>query len=344
MTSWKTRWDTFTRHALFWPIVALAALLAANTIYRPGFLSVEIKDGHLYGSLIDIVRLTAPLILVGLGMTLVIATGGIDLSIGSVCAISGAVACLYISKQPDQNAMGGVFTALLLGIGLAIVLGAWNGALVSIIGIQPIIATLILMVAGRGLAQLITEGQIITINSAPYKDLGVGFLLTLPVSIFIAAAVMLIVAAVTRRTALGMIIEAVGGNAEASRLAGIRSRRIIFLVYVISAVCAAIAGFMITANVSSADGNAAAQWIELDAILAVVIGGTSLAGGRFSLGGTVLGALLIQTLTTTVYAMNITPQTALLFKAVVVIIVCLIQATAFRARIAPHRPKEQVPS
>lgn len=345
-----------TTHRLFWPVVVLVVLLAANTVYRPGFLSVQMRDGHLYGSLIDILRLSAPLILVALGMTLVIATGGIDLSVGSLCAISGAIACLHISEQPDQNSVGGVLTALALGLGVALVLGAWNGVLVAVIGIQPIIATLILMVAGRGLAQLITEGQILTINSDPYKAIGVGHLLTLPLAIFIALAAALVVAAFTRRTALGLIIESVGGNAQASRLAGIRSARITFLVYVISAACAAVAGFMMTANVSSADGNAAGLWVELDAILAVVIGGTSLAGGRFSLSGTILGALLIQTLTTTVYAMNISPQTSLLFKAVVVIAVCLIQAPGFRARFARRRapatapapvteqPKEQVPA
>ncbi len=336
-------------HRLFWPVLVLVALLAANAIYRPSFLAVQMRDGHLYGSVIDIVRLSAPLILVALGMTLVIATGGIDLSVGSICAISGAVACFYISQQPDQNSLASVLTALVLGLGLALVLGAWNGVLVAIIGIQPIIATLILMVAGRGLAQLITEGQIITINSSPYKTIGVGHLLTLPFAIFVALAVTVLLAALTRRTALGMIIESVGGNAEASRLAGIRSRRIIFLAYVISAVCAAIAGFMLTANVSSADGNSAGLWIELDAILAVVIGGTSLAGGRFFFSGTILGALIIQTLTTTVYAMDISPQTSLLFKAVVVIAVCLIQAPAFRDKFTRRKPtavsqKEQVPA
>ncbi|NES27089.1 ABC transporter permease [Micromonospora terminaliae] len=356
MSNRTAAYRALTTHRLFWPVVVLVVMLAANTVYRPGFLSVQMRDGHLYGSLIDILRLSAPLILVALGMTLVIATGGIDLSVGSLCAISGAIACLYISRQPDQNSVGGVLTALALGLGVALVLGAWNGVLVAVIGIQPIIATLILMVAGRGLAQLITEGQILTINSGPYKAIGVGHLLTLPLAIFLALAAALLVAAVTRRTALGLIIESVGGNAQASRLAGIRSGRITFLVYVISAACAAVAGFMMTANVSSADGNAAGLWVELDAILAVVIGGTSLAGGRFSLGGTILGALLIQTLTTTVYAMNISPQTSLLFKAVVVIAVCLIQAPGFRARFTRRRapatgpapvseqPKEQVPA
>ncbi|MET8324028.1 ABC transporter permease [Micromonospora sp. NPDC005189] len=350
------RYRTMIGHRLFWPAAVLVVMLAANTIYRPGFLSIELKDGHLYGSPIDILRLSAPLILVALGMTLVISTGGIDLSVGSVCAISGAIACMYISKQPDQNSLVVVLTALAMALGVALVLGAWNGVLVAVIGIQPIIATLILMVAGRGLAQLITQGQIITINSEPFRSIGLGHLLTLPLAIFIALAAALLVAAFTRRTALGMIIESVGGNSEASRLAGIRSGRVIFLAYVLSAVCAAVAGFMMTANVSSADGNAVGLWVELDAILAVVIGGTSLAGGRFFLSGTILGALIIQTLTTSVYAMNISPQTSLLFKAVVVIAVCLIQAPAFRARFTRRRrntpppaaiadkPKEQVPA
>ncbi|MFC7549425.1 ABC transporter permease [Plantactinospora sp. GCM10030261] len=356
MNTTTGRLRALTGHRLFWPALVLVLMLVANTAYRPGFLSVEVKDGHLYGTPIDILRLSAPLILVALGMTLVIATGGIDLSVGSLCAISGAIACLYISEAPDQNSPATVLTALLMAFGAALVLGAWNGVLVAVIGIQPIVATLILMVAGRGVAQLITEGQIITINSGPYRAIGLGHVLTLPLAIFIALGATLLVAALTRRTALGLIVESVGGNAEASRLAGIRSGRVVFLVYVVSAACAAVAGFMMTANVSSADGNSAGLWVELDAILAVVIGGTSLAGGRFFLGGTILGALFIQTLTTTVYAMNISPQTSLLFKAVVVIAVCLIQAPAFRAKfgrrrrdpapgsMAPQREKEQVPA
>ncbi|MGC4807432.1 ABC transporter permease [Micromonospora sp. DT233] len=356
MTAVAQRLRPLTSHRLFWPALVLVVMIAANAAYRPGFLAVEVRQGHLYGTPVDILRLSAPLILVALGMTLVIATGGIDLSVGSVCAIAGAIACAHIAGAADQNSLPTVLTALALAFGAALALGMWNGVLVAVIGIQPIIATLILMVAGRGLAQLITEGQIITINSEPYRGIGLGHLLTLPLAVLIALGAALVVAAFTRRTALGLIIESVGGNARASRLAGIRSGRIIFLVYVVSAACAAIAGFMMTANVSSADGNAAGLWVELDAILAVVIGGTSLAGGRFSLGGTVLGALIIQTLTTTVYAMSISPQTSLLFKAVVVIAVCLIQAPKFRARFGrrhrrstpgpatPQREKEQVPA
>ncbi|TDD21719.1 ABC transporter permease [Nonomuraea diastatica] len=322
---------------LLWPAVVLVLLLALNVFFTPSFLSIQVRDGHLYGSLIDILRFGAPLILVALGMTLVIATGGIDLSVGSVVAISGALACLQISQD------AGVFTAVALALGLCLVLGAWNGFLVAGIGIQPIIATLILMVAGRGLAQLITGGQIITVNSEAYKVIGGGYWLTVPFGVLIVLAVLGITAFLTRRLALGMLIESVGGNAEASRLAGIRSRGIILMVYTFAALCAGVAGLMISSNVSSADGNNAGLWIELDAILAVVIGGTSLAGGRFSLAGTVLGALIIQTLTTTVYSIGVPPETTLLFKALVVTAVCLIQSPSFREKVFRRRGRNAPP-
>ncbi|GGO82670.1 ABC transporter permease [Nonomuraea cavernae] len=322
---------------LLWPLVVLALLLVVNVIFTPTFFSIQMREGHLYGSLIDILRFGAPLILVSLGMTLVIATGGIDLSVGSVVAISGALACLQISQD------AGVLTAVVLALGLSVLLGAWNGFLVAAVGIQPIIATLILMVAGRGLAQLITDGQIITVNDPAYKLIGGGYWLTVPFGILLVLAVLAVTVFLTRRLALGMLIESVGGNAEASRLAGIRSRGIVIMVYAFAALCAGIAGLMISSNVSSADGNNAGLWIELDAILAVVIGGTSLAGGRFSLGGTVLGALIIQTLTTTIYSVGVPPETTLLFKALVVTAVCLIQSPAFRDKVFRRRGRPPTP-
>jgi ribose/xylose/arabinose/galactoside ABC-type transport system permease subunit len=326
-----------SKHRLFWPVLLLVVLLLSNLIFTPNFFKIEVRDDHLYGSLIDILRFGAPLILVALGMTLVIATGGIDLSVGSVVAICGALACWRISEQGDQNSVGGVLVAVALALGLALLLGVWNGFLVAGIGIQPIIATLILMVAGRGLAQLITGGQIITINSSPYKEIGAGYLLTFPVPVLIAAVVTVIAVLLTRRTALGLLVESVGGNAEASRLAGIRSRRIKLMAYMFAALCAGIAGLMISSNVSSADGNYAGLWYELDAILAVVIGGTLLTGGRFSIGGTVIGALIIQTLTTTIYTIGVPPETTLLVKALVVTIVCLVQSPSFREKVFKGR-------
>ncbi|SDW28994.1 simple sugar transport system permease protein [Amycolatopsis xylanica] len=339
-----------TKHRLFWPVAALLALLLADLIARPSFFAVELRDGHLYGNVIDILKNGAPLILIAIGMTLVVATRGIDLSVGAVVAISGALACLHISGLGDPGGVGGVLAAVGLALGLSLALGAWNGWLVAVLGIQPIIATLILMVAGRGIAQLITGGQIITINSGPYEWIGSGFVLTLPSAILIALAVFAIASVLVRRSALGLLLESVGGNPEASRLAGLRSARLIWLTYVFCGLCAGIAGLMISANVHSADGNNAGQFIELDAILAVVIGGTQLTGGRFSLGGSVIGAVLIQTLTTTVYALGIAPQAIMLVKAVVVLAVCLLQSPRFRRKpgrrvvrpIAPAETPEKV--
>ena len=325
---------------LLWPLAALVALLLANAARNPGFLSVRLQDGHLYGSLVDILKNGAPTLLIALGMTLVIATRGIDLSVGAVAAIAGAVACTTIVGSSDPTGPVAALTGIGLALALCLVLGLWNGFLVSLLGIQPIIATLVLMTAGRGIAMLVTDGQIITVRNDFYREIGAGFLL-FPISILIALAALAVVALVTRRTALGLLIESVGINPEASRLAGLRSRTIIWTVYVFAAVCAGVAGLMISSNVSAADANNAGLWIEMDAILAVVIGGSSLAGGKYSLSGTLVGALIIQTLTTTVYSMGIAPEVTLVFKALVVIAVCLLQAPKVRARFARRRPTTQ---
>ncbi|MFK3983308.1 ABC transporter permease [Micromonospora sp. NPDC050397] len=332
------------RHRLFWPLLVLVLLLLGNLAFTPGFLSIQLRDGHLYGSLIDILRLSAPLVLVALGMTVVIATGGIDLSVGAVVAIAGALACLRISEQDNQQSVAMVLVAVGIALLGSVVLGLWNGLLVAAVGIQPIIATLILMVAGRGIAQLVTGGQIITVTSDPYKLIGAGYWLTFPFSVLIAVVVTAVAVVLTRRTALGLLVESVGGNPRASRLAGIRSRGLVVGAYVFCALCAGVAGLMISSNVSSADGNNAGLLIELDAILAVVIGGTALSGGRFSIAGTVIGAVIIKSLDTTIYTIGITPETTLLFKAVVVIVLCLAQSPAFRARVFARRRRPDPPA
>lgn len=322
---------TILKNRLFWPAVILVALLVVNMFTSNQFLTV--RDGHLFGTLIDILRGSAPLMLVALGMTLVIATGGIDLSVGSVMAISGAVACLLISDLGDQNAVLPVLAIMAIAIGMSLLLGLWNGTLVAVVGIQPIIATLILMVAGRGLAQLITDGQIINVRSGPYATIATGFFLALPVAFLIAAVAVVLTVVLTRRTALGLLLESVGGSPTASRLAGIRSRRITMMVYVVAGGFAGLAGLIYSANIKSADSIAAGNLIELDAILAVVIGGTALIGGRFSIAGTVLGALIIQALTVTVVAVGVPSKATLLFKAVVVVALCLSQSTTFREKV-----------
>lgn len=324
------------RSRMVWPLVALVALLVLNVVVSPSFLDVRIQDGHLYGSVIDILRNGAPTLLIALGMTLVIATRGVDLSVGAVAAIAGAVTCTYIAGSDDPGSAATAFTGMALALGLCLVLGLWNGFLVSVLGIQPIIATLVLMTAGRGVAMLLTEGQIVTVDNGTYRAVGAGFVV-LPIAILITVAALAAVGFATRRTALGLLIEAVGINPEAARLAGVRARTIKWTVYVFAAFCAGVAGLMISSNVSAADANNAGLWIEMDAILAVVIGGTSLAGGRYSLTGTLFGALIIQTLTTTVYTIGVAPEVTLVFKALVVIAVCLLQAPKARA-VFDRRP------
>ena len=319
------------RNPLLWPVLALVVLLLVNVAVNPGFLAVRVQDGHLYGNVVDILRNSAPVMLVALGMTLVIATRGIDLSVGAIAAIAGAVACTRIIGAGDEAALGAAVMAVTYAVVVCIVLGAWNGLLVSVLGIQPIIATLILMVAGRGISMAITDGQITTVNNPWFSDLASGFVLTLPLAFLIAVAVLGLTALLTRRTALGMLIESVGINPEASRLAGVRSRTIIWTVYAFSGLCAGLAGLVIAANTNSVNANSLGLWIELDAILAVVIGGTSLAGGRFSLMGTFVGALFIATLARTIPNIGIPSELNYLFKAVVVIAVCLLQSPKARA-------------
>lgn len=311
---------------LAWPVLVLVALLLANFAVNTSFFDITFRDGNLYGPVVDILRRAAPIVLIALGMTLVIATRGIDLSVGAVAALSGSWASMYIISSADRASVGVVVTAVAVALVMALVAGAWNGFLVSTLGIQPIVATLVLMVAGRGLAQIITSEKILYPDNSPaYKLIGGGYLFAVPFSILLAGIIFALTSILTRRTALGTLIEAVGINPSASRLASIKDRQIIFLVYVFSGFCAGLAGLMLTSNSTSADPNSIGLSIELDAILAVVIGGTALTGGRFSLAGTLVGAFIIETMDAFV-VIAISARSTDVFKACVVILVCLLQS------------------
>jgi galactofuranose transport system permease protein len=318
------------RHRVFWPVIALVALLAVNAIARPSFLSITVQDGELYGSLISLLRNSAPLMLVALGMTIVIATRGIDLSVGAVMAVSGSVALTIIADSPTPEAPEVIALAVGAGVIVTLIAGAWNGFLVAVLGIQPIIATLVLMLAGRGIALLITGGEITTVNSAPYKFMSQGYVLGFPFAFFVSIAAIAIVVIVQRRTALGVLTEAVGINPEASRLAGVRSRGIIWGAYAASGLLAGFAGILYSSNIMAADANAAGNLIELDAILAVVLGGTSLMGGKFSIAGTVIGVFTIQTLKSTIVFLGVPSPVTPVFMAAVVIIVVAVQSPLLR--------------
>lgn len=320
---------------LFWPLVALALILLMDVIFAPGFFKIGILDGHLYGNLVDVFNNSAPLMLVALGMTLVIATGGVDLSVGAVIAISAAMGAVLINPALGNKLISNevltkdatntpLWLVVLATLGAGTLCGLWNGLLVSRAKIQPMVATLILMVAGRGIAQLITNGQIMTIYYTPYFFFGNGYILGLPVAIYIVALVFLAAWFLVRKTSIGLFIESVGINSKATFYSGISEKNIKLFVYVFSGFCAAIAGLILSSYVHSADGNNNGLNYELDAILAVVIGGTLMKGGRFSLFASLIGALVIWTFTITMYTFGVPANALLAGRAVLVLLVILL--------------------
>ncbi len=337
----KLSWRHLRDSQLFWPLVALALIMIFNLIFVPGFFTLEIKDGHLFGSLIDVVNRGAPLMLLAIGMTMVIATAGVDLSVGAVMAISAGAAAVLINPALGRQLIGSeklienvtatpLWVVILVALVVSTLCGIWNGLLVSRANIQPMVATLVLMVAGRGIAQLITNGQIITIYYSPYFFVGNGYLLGLPFTLFIVAAVYLFAWLMTRRTAIGLFVESVGINASSSFFSGINEKNIKLIAYTFCGFCAGIAGLIVSSNVKSADANNIGLFSELDAILAVVIGGTLMSGGRFSLLASVVGALIIQATTTTMYALGVPAMAASAIKALVVLIVILLYSEQFK--------------
>ena len=300
-------------------ILALIAIIAIDRLVSPQFFDLRLQDGRLFGSLVDVFNRGAPVALLALGMVLVIATRGIDLSVGAVMAISGAIA----ASLADAHAWP---VAVAAALGAGVVCGLWNGFLVAVLGIQPIVATLILMVAGRGVAQLITEGRIVTFTSPDLIWFGTGSVFGVPAPVVIVAGMLLVTGLVVRGSSLGLLIEAIGGNPRASELSGVGIKVMIVAVYVWCSLCAALAGVIAAADIMGADANNAGLWLELDAILAVVIGGTSLFGGRFSLVLAVCGALIIQAMNTGILLSGYPPEFNLVVKAAVVLVVLLLQS------------------
>jgi ribose/xylose/arabinose/galactoside ABC-type transport system permease subunit len=333
------------RHPTVWPLLALVLLVVLNAATTPRFVHLELRDGRLHGPLINILRDACPVMLLATGMTLVIATGGIDLSVGSVMALAGTVAALLLmsadSAVPVPAVLGwlrggeptGVALAIVAAFLVAVALGVWNGLLVTYVRLQPIVATLILLVAGRGIAQTLTSDQKVSFAAPAFEQLGVGYLLGLPVPVYLAAGVAVAVFLVLRKTVVGMYIEAIGGNLDAARMAGLKVHGVRILVYAFSAFCAAVAGMIVTADIKLADVANCGLYMELDAILAVVIGGTSLAGGRPRLLGSLVGAIIMQMLSTTLTMHSVPTGSQLVIKATVAVAVCLIQ-TPFLAGVA----------
>ena len=301
-------------------LITLAVLVALVSLFFPSFLQIDYSGGRFVGPVIDVLKRGAPVALLAIGMTLVVATRGIDLSVGTVIAIAGAMAAATI------GAGYGLAAAIAMAIIVGLLAGLFNGVLVAFIGIQPIVATLILMISGRGIAQLITEGRILTFNLPSFAYLGSGSLLGIPVPVWIWVLAAALVILLVRRTALGLLIEAIGVNRKASALAGINARVLLIAVYMASGFCAALAGIIITADIRGADANNAGLWLELDAVLATVIGGNSLMGGRFSISAAVIGAMIIQTIDTGILLAGFPSEYNLVIKAVLVVFILVLQS------------------
>ena len=349
MTRVRPRLDrrSIVESRLFFPFAVLAVILAFDLVFDPAFFRLEIIDGHLYGSPVDILRNGSTVMLLAIGMTAVLATGGVDLSVGAVMAIAASVAAILINPNYSEATRDLEFTATPLAAVFVITLvvaalcGLWNGILVAYAGIQPMVATLILMIAGRGIAQLITNGIRIQIFYEPYAYLGNGWIIV-PVSLFVVAGVFAVAWLATRMTALGMFIESVGINARSSYYSGINERLVKLLAYMFCGFCAGLAGLVASSNIMTSDANNIGLNLELDAILAVVIGGTAMSGGRFSLMSSIIGAVVIQTITTSMYAVGVPANALLAIKGVVVILVILVlsaQARELASRVLTAKPK-----
>ena len=318
-------------HRAIWPLLALALILAVDGAISPGFFNVRIVEGRLFGNLIDILYRAMPTAVVALGMAVVIGTKGIDLSVGSVIAIVGAVITWRIHSGDPH------LVVLMAALAVGVLCGLWNGFLVAVLDIQPIIATLILMVSGRGIGLMINllyGGTNPSFTSPLLQGLSVGHIGLVPTRIILGAAIFGALWLLIRRTALGLFLESVGGNAAAADLAGINARLIKYAAYVICGFCAAWGGVVLAADTHTSDPVSIGLYIELDAILAVVIGGGSLSGGRIYLGMTVLGALIIQALTTSILTSGLPPEYNLVVKAFVVIVVLLLQSDNLRAALS----------
>jgi ribose/xylose/arabinose/galactoside ABC-type transport system permease subunit len=336
-----------TESRLFFPFLALALILFFDLVFVPGFFAIQSRGGNLYGSLIDILRNGSTVALLAIGMTLVIATGGVDLSVGAVMAIAASVAAVLmnpyvLAKELPPHLMSLIndphFTfqplwiVILVTLLVSVVCGLWNGLLVAYVRIQPMVATLILMYAGRGIAQLITNGVRIQIFYEPYAFIGQGWLV-LPFALYIVAFVFVVAWLLTRRTAIGMFIESVGINPRSSFFSGIEERKIKLLAYTFCGLCAGIAGLVASSNIKTSDANNIGLTLELDAILAVVIGGTLMTGGRFSLLASIVGAWVIQAITTSMYAIGVPAFALQAIKAVVVIFVILLYSEQVRGLV-----------
>ncbi len=332
----KSKLLKLTKQQLFLPIFSMFLVMAINIIYdisagneALSFFTISIKNGILYGRIIDILNRGSEAAILAIGMTLVVSSSaGADISVGSVMSLFGGVCCTVLAGfgvTSVSEYAHPLWMGILIGLLVAGLCGLFNGFLVSYLGVQPMVATLILWSAGRAIGLLVCNSMIVYVRVPSFKVFG-SFLGFLPTPIVITAGCLILIGAILKFTALGTYIQSVGINRKASRISGFNSARIILLTYVICSLLAGIAGLVATSRIYSADTNNIGRMIELDAILAVALGGNSLGGGKFNIAGSVIGAFTIQAIETTLFALGVSSAQSPVFKAIVVIIIVVIQA------------------
>lgn len=322
---------------LAFSVTLLFIIMLQNVITTPTFFHMAITNGLLSGYIPIILDQASKLVIVTLGMTLVTAvSGGQDISVGSIMAISAAFCGLLLNGPEYRTEIFHNPYALAIFAGLlgGAACGAFNGFLVAILNIQPMIASLILFTCGRSIAKLITHSQTVYIMNPVFKYLGVQIPgIPLRTTIIVSVLMIVIVAAVIKLTSLGLNIECIGINSSASRLVGINATLIKFMTFVICGILCAVAGLMGSSSIGSVNSDELGKFIELDAILAVALGGTLLGGGKFSIAGSVIGAYTIQAITTTLYAMQVRADQLNVFKAVIIVVIIVVSSDVFRDSI-----------
>ena len=330
------------RRQIFIPIAALLILAIFNLIADPSFYKITLgynSAGNpvLFGYLITILDYGSELAILAIGMTLVTAaSGGQDISVGAAIAISGSVILRILcgtNSRPD-TLQAPIIVAFLVSCVVAMLFGAFNGALVAYFKIQPMVATLILYTAGRSIAAWINNNELPIVNDPSFAVFG-GFIpgIPIPTPVFIAAACILVTVLVLKFTNLGLYTQAVGINESSSRLNGLNPAFIKFLTFVILGLCVAVAGLIKVSRLSSINYSVIAKDIEMDAILAVALGGNALGGGKFNMTASILGAFVIQFLTTTLYKFNVQSDALPAYKAVVVILLVVFSAPVVREKM-----------
>jgi len=340
------------RNQIFIPIAALLILVIFNLVADPSFFAITLSQNSagypiLSGNLINILDNASELVILAIGMTLVTsASGGQDISVGAAIALSGSVVLRVLcgTESRPETLQAPIIVAFLVCCLVAMIFGAFNGALVAYFKIQPMVATLILFTAGRSIAAWINNNELPIISDASFGYFG-NFIpgIPVPTPIFIAVLCMIVIALVLRFTKLGLFTQSVGINSESSRLNGINPEFIKFITYVILGLCVAIAGFIKVSRFSTINYSVVAKDIEMDAILAVALGGNALSGGKFNMAASVLGAYVIQFLTTTLFKFNVISSALPAYKAVVVIILVVLSAPIVRDKLASLRKKLSAP-